>query len=225
MFRVFPCPLGLLRFKITYVQSCQNAILALVRWEFTKQRSYSRVQPIFLRVCHSPWPGISQTALTYLRGLVVVYLTALGVMLLDFKLSREDDHNEWRIIFNFSTVSFVFLWFYHMIAFVSGFDGFCRFSSFCSANFISQSWTFTHLYYPDIEEQDTRWESVILRRMLPPDQGPFSRKRLYFSIFYTAVHVFVFMNALIHWTIMVPQGHGHWPTPAEPSGDPCQLKW
>ena len=86
-----------------------------------------------------------------------------------------------------------------------------------------QSWTFTHLYYPDIEENDNRWESKILRVMSPPTQTAHSRKRFYFSLFYTAVHVFTFMNTLIYWTVLVPQEHGHLPQPDVPSGNPGEL--
>ena len=47
--------------------------------------------------------------------------------------------------------------------------------------------------------------------MTPPVQTARSRKRFYFSLFYTIVHVVVFMNALIFWTVLVPQDHGHLP--------------
>jgi hypothetical protein len=76
-------------------------------------------QPIFLRVCHSPWPGLSQTLLTYIRAFIVSYLTAVGGILIDYKLNKEDDHTDWRLFFQFSTISFFLLWLYHVIAFVS----------------------------------------------------------------------------------------------------------
>ncbi|KAK0721656.1 hypothetical protein B0T26DRAFT_643757 [Lasiosphaeria miniovina] len=153
----------------------------------------SQVQdhPIFLRVCHSPWPWLNQSTLVYLRSAILSYLTVVGWMLIDYKIyKREDAHTAWRILFQFSTLAYVLLWFYHLVAF---------------------SWSFTHLYYPDIQDGDQRWESRILRKMSPPIQTLHSRKRLYFSLFYTFVHVVVFMNAIIYWTVLVPAEHGHFP--------------
>ncbi|KAK3935571.1 hypothetical protein QBC46DRAFT_358152 [Diplogelasinospora grovesii] len=153
--------------------------------------------PIFLRVCHSPWPCITQTVLVYLRAFVVAYLTALGIMLLDYNLDgQEDAHTAWSIVFQFPTLAFVLLWIYHIIAF---------------------SWTFTHLYYPDVDQEDRRWEYMVLRLMSPPFQTLRSRNRLYFSLFYTAVHVFVFTNALLYWGVAVPLGHGHFPGGSDPA--------
>ncbi|KAK3323843.1 hypothetical protein B0T19DRAFT_214530 [Cercophora scortea] len=154
--------------------------------------------PIFLRVCHSPWSWLSQSGLVYTRGCILAYLTALAGMLLDYKIEkREDSHTCWRIIFQFSTLAFVLLWLYHFIAF---------------------AWSFTHLYYPDIEEDDDRCEFVILRKFSPPIQTAHSRKRFYFSLFYIFVHVVVFINSIVFWTVLVPNGHGHFPE-GEDDGD------
>ncbi|KAH8895834.1 hypothetical protein GQ53DRAFT_854040 [Thozetella sp. PMI_491] len=155
--------------------------------------------PIFLRACHSPWSLINQSALTYIRAFIVAYLTAVGGMLIDFKLQRDDPHTNWRILWQFSSMSFLLMWLYHVTV-------------FC--------WTFTHLYYPDIAADDRRWESILLRGMAPPVQTTHSRKRFYFSLFYTAVHVFTFMNTIIYWTVLVPQDHGHLPQSGSPSGHP-----
>ncbi|KAK4194138.1 hypothetical protein QBC40DRAFT_239136 [Triangularia verruculosa] len=150
--------------------------------------------PIFLRVCHSPWSCVSQSALVYLRGLIFWYLTGLAGMLFRYKFHYEypqdDGKSNWCILFEFASLAYLLLWLYHLIA-------------FC--------WSFTHLFYPDVDEDDRRWESVVLSKMSPPLQTPQSRKRFYFSIFYTVVHVFVFMNSLIYWTVLVPQGYGHFP--------------
>ncbi|KAK0636998.1 hypothetical protein B0T17DRAFT_504384 [Bombardia bombarda] len=147
--------------------------------------------PIFLRVCHSPWTWMSQGGLVYTRAFILLYLTALAPMLVDYKLTkREDLENPWCILFKFSTLTFFLLWIYHLVAF---------------------AWSFTHLYYPDIDENDGRWESKILWKMSPPVQTMHSRKRFYFSVFYTAVHVFAFMNVIIYWAVSVPNGHGHFP--------------
>lgn len=67
------------------------------------------------------------------------------------------------------------------------------------------------MHWPDIDSNDRRWESVILRFMSPPAQGPDSRQRLYFSLFYTITHVFALLNTLHYWGVLVPNGHGHGP--------------
>jgi len=45
--------------------------------------------------------------------------------------------------------------------------------------------------------------------MSPPSES--YRKRIYFSLFFSVVHVYAFLNALVFWTVLVPQGHGHLP--------------
>lgn len=77
---------------------------------------------------------------------------------------------------------------------------------------VVQSWTITHMHWPDIDADDTRWESRVLRFMSPPEQLPGSRRRLYFSLFYTITHVFALMNVVIYWAVLVPSGHDHWPS-------------
>lgn len=75
-----------------------------------------------------------------------------------------------------------------------------------------QCWSFTHLYYPNLDERDhNSWESILLNKMSPPTPTIHSSKRLYFSLFYTVAHVFVLMNALIYWVVLVPKGKGQWP--------------
>ena len=77
------------------------------------------LQPIFLRACHSPWSWLPQGALVSVRGAILAHLTTLAFMLLDYKVyKREDGDTAWRIIFQFSTVTFVLLWFYHLLTFV-----------------------------------------------------------------------------------------------------------
>jgi len=51
--------------------------------------------------------------------------------------------------------------------------------------------------------------------MSPPAQTPHSRKRIYFSLFYSVVHVVNFMSPTIYWTILVPKGRGHFPKEEE----------
>ncbi|KAJ4385546.1 hypothetical protein N0V93_009975 [Gnomoniopsis smithogilvyi] len=147
--------------------------------------------PIFLRAAHSPWRPLNQNALGYIRGGLLAYLIASGGMLLDYKIKhREDEHTNWRIPFQFSTVTWVLLIIYHILVF---------------------SWTITHMHWPDIDPGDGRWESKLLRFMSPPEQTADSRKRFYFSLFYTVTHVFALLNVFIYWTLQVPSGHAHWP--------------
>ncbi|KAK7748702.1 hypothetical protein SLS53_000724 [Cytospora paraplurivora] len=47
--------------------------------------------------------------------------------------------------------------------------------------------------------------------MSPPEQRPDSRRRFYFSLFYTVTHVFALLNVVHYWAILVPNGHKHWP--------------
>lgn len=68
------------------------------------------------------------------------------------------------------------------------------------------------MHWPDIDINDTRWESRLLRFMSPPEQSAISRRRFYFSLFYTVAHVFALMNVTIYWTVLVPNGHSHWPS-------------
>ncbi|KAK4228604.1 hypothetical protein QBC38DRAFT_361521 [Podospora fimiseda] len=164
----------------------------------------SQVQdhPIFLRACHSPWPCISQRGLVYLRGLIFAYLSVLAAMLFIYKVEyeygKEEKKTAWCTLFEFSTLAFVLLWFYHLTVF---------------------SWSFTHLVYRDIEEEDQRWESSIIKKLSPPVQTPQSRNRFYFSIFYTIVHVFVIMNCVIYWALLVPLGYGKFPGGKDKGGE------
>lgn len=76
------------------------------------------------------------------------------------------------------------------------------------------------MHWPDIDPNDDRWESRLLRFMSPPEQTADSRKRFYFSLFYTVTHVFALMNVFLYWTIQVPNGHAHWPSgDGDDSGD------
>lgn len=67
------------------------------------------------------------------------------------------------------------------------------------------------MHWPDIDPNDGRWESKLLRFMSPPEQTADSRKRFYFSLFYAVTHVFALLNVIIYWTLQVPNGHAHWP--------------
>lgn len=57
--------------------------------------------------------------------------------------------------------------------------------------------------------------------MSPPAQTMQTRKRFYFSLFYTIVHVFAIMNVIIYWSVLVPKGHGHFPKD-DPQEESCK---
>ncbi|ORY57448.1 uncharacterized protein BCR38DRAFT_478213 [Pseudomassariella vexata] len=154
--------------------------------------------PIYLRVCHSPWRAISQKALVTSRFVVLVYLSvALGVSL-NYKLNTIDEHTKWRIPFQFSTVAFLLLWAYHLMATL---------------------WTAMHLFSPrSIEgiDEDSRLKTKILVALSPPNRDTDGKWRLGFSLFYTTAHVFTFMNTIIYWAVLVPAGHGGFRPPSVP---------
>lgn len=75
------------------------------------------------------------------------------------------------------------------------------------------------MHWPDIDENDTRWESRLLRFMSPPEQTADGRGRIYFSLFHVVTQVFALLNVIVYWTIQVPNGRGHLPAPGEGDGD------
>ncbi|PSS05221.1 hypothetical protein BD289DRAFT_501848 [Coniella lustricola] len=147
--------------------------------------------PIFLRAAHSPWRPLNQNALGYIRGAILAYMIATAAILLDYKTKhREDEHTAWHIPFQFSTITWLLLVLYHIMV---------------------TAWTVTHMHWPDTDPTDRRWETRLIRFLSPPEQTPDSRRRFYFSLFYTVAHVFALTNVMVYWTIMVPNGHAHWP--------------
>lgn len=66
------------------------------------------------------------------------------------------------------------------------------------------------MHWPETDPNDGRWESKLIRFLSPPEQTADSRKRFYFSLFYTVAHVFALMLAMNYWTVQVPNGHSHW---------------
>ncbi|KAK1964445.1 hypothetical protein LY78DRAFT_704380 [Colletotrichum sublineola] len=163
--------------------------------------SYGQIQdhPAFLRACHSPWRCFPQSLLCWVRGGVVVYLTGVGAMVLDYKLRQESPYSNWRVVFDFSVVTFSLLLAYH--ALVLG-------------------WTYTHLYHPQIEETRTGWEYWALRALSLPHDMASLRNQFYFTLFYTVTTVFTFMNTVVYWFVTLAhddRGTGEPPQP-QPSG-------
>lgn len=73
--------------------------------------------PIFLRVCHAPWPFIGQKTLIAVRGLLAVYMTA--VLALDFVFEIVYAKRGRLLVFFISNVSYTIQITYYWITFVS----------------------------------------------------------------------------------------------------------
>ncbi|KAI8273391.1 hypothetical protein K4K59_010818 [Colletotrichum sp. SAR11_240] len=54
-------------------------------------------------------------ALCWIRGGVVAYLTAVGAMILDYKLREKSPYSNWRVVFDFSIVTYSLLLIYHLV--------------------------------------------------------------------------------------------------------------
>ncbi|KAK1995661.1 hypothetical protein LX36DRAFT_724860 [Colletotrichum falcatum] len=163
--------------------------------------SYGQIQdhPAFLRACHSPWRCFSQSLLCWVRGGVVAYLTAVGAMVLDYKLRQDSPYSNWRVVFDFSVVTFSLLLAYHVLVL---------------------GWTYTHLYHPHIKETSTGWEYWALRALSLPNDMASLRKQFYFTLFYTITTVFTLMNTVVYWFVTLEhddRGAGEPPQP-QPSG-------
>ncbi|QPC71377.1 hypothetical protein HYE68_002129 [Fusarium pseudograminearum] len=137
--------------------------------------------PAFLRACHSPWSCIPQNALVILRGLVLTFLIAVGILILNFELHEHSEYSKWRIIFDFANISFFFIFLYHLQTF---------------------SWTFTHLYYPHHHDRHMGGvEGLLIRCMSLPKHMGNLRKQFHFTLFYTISVVFAFANSTIYFFI------------------------
>lgn len=161
---------------------------------------YKTDHPVFLRACHSPSQFLPQNRLVYVRGFVVAYLIASGIMLAFFK-AREDhtDCSGWHNVFDFAIVTFSLLVTYSLVV---------------------SSWTFTHLYFPNIEDRHGGWEYAILRVMSVPRELSSLRKQYYFNLFYAATCVATFINTFYYWVITRPHNLEGQPEPPSASSTP-----
>ncbi|KAI8956327.1 hypothetical protein F4801DRAFT_595557 [Xylaria longipes] len=154
--------------------------------------------PITLRACHSPW--INQKLLLSVRAILTSYLTSVAGVALKYKLESEDNHNGWRVPFQFSTVAFVLQWTYHLL---------------------TLTWTGMHTFEPNAREraeesQSSHVHGRYIARFFSPPNRVSNIERLSFSLFYTISHVFPLLNALLYWTVLVPSGHGGFTPPKFP---------
>lgn len=74
-------------------------------------------QPIFLRVCHSPWVSIGQKSLVGLRLLTAVYLLISFLMIIYYEI--KCNNHGWLTVFEFSNIVYFLQLLYEWIAFVS----------------------------------------------------------------------------------------------------------
>lgn len=64
----------------------------------------------------------------------------------------------------------------------------------------------------DDDDDSHRWLARVIFNLPSTEQIESSSRHFYFSLLYTAAHVFNFMNTLMFWAVLVPQGHGNFPT-------------
>ncbi|KAK4150785.1 hypothetical protein C8A00DRAFT_45899 [Chaetomidium leptoderma] len=77
--------------------------------------------PITVQVCRSAWPWPDPRALVFVRGAILAYLTALGPILVRNKVAENGVANQtpWSILFDFSTISNILQWLWHLVSFPS----------------------------------------------------------------------------------------------------------
>ncbi|KAL7944189.1 hypothetical protein V8C42DRAFT_358426 [Trichoderma barbatum] len=138
--------------------------------------------PVFLRASHSPWCFIPQNVLVFFRGLILAYLVATAILVLNYETTDTTETN-YRLFFDFAIISGALVLLYFIITF---------------------SWTFTHLYYPDPEEIDGGIEWWVVNLMSLPRNLASLRKQFYFTLFYFTTVAFSFMNTAIYWFITRP---------------------
>ena len=73
--------------------------------------------PVFLRVCHSPWYFLDQKSLLLLRGLLAIYM--ITVLAFSIEYSIKHNHHEEQFVFNASHISFFVQTVYYWITAVS----------------------------------------------------------------------------------------------------------
>ncbi|OPB42628.1 ribosomal protein S2 [Trichoderma guizhouense] len=152
--------------------------------ELSAGRALLQDHPVFLRASHSPWCFIPQNVLVFFRGLILAYLIAASILVLNYETTdAAPGETNARLLFDFAIISGFMVLLYFIITF---------------------SWTFTHLYYPDPEEIDGGIESWVVNVMSLPRNLASLRKQFYFTLFYITTVVFSFMNTVIYWFITRP---------------------
>lgn len=88
-----------------------------------------------------------------------------------------------------------------------------------------QSWTFTHLYYPQVDDTEGGIEYYIISAMSLPNNMGSLRKQFRFTVFYTTAVVFSFVNSTVYWFVTRQQDQPGFtdPSPPQESGAPGEL--
>ncbi|KAL2043925.1 hypothetical protein N7G274_003445 [Stereocaulon virgatum] len=144
---------------------------------------------IFQRVCHSPWYHLDQRGLFFTRGFLALYLTTTLV----FGIIRES-RSENRVIarllpFDASLISFVIQTIYYWITAI---------------------WAFEHLTgphhrLPPHEQAKGRVLANIQNAFsIPKNTDVNSKRRLAFSLFYTAAIIFPLVTTTVYWLFLFP---------------------
>lgn len=79
-----------------------------------------------------------------------------------------------------------------------------------------QVWSAIHHWWPNLPDvpevpsppDNGHWKLWLATKLAPPEPAPSSRKSFFFSLFYTATHVFNFLNMIHFWAVLFPKGHG-----------------
>jgi hypothetical protein len=69
----------------------------------------------------------------------------------------------------------------------------------------------------DDDDEGHRWLTRMIFNLSPsrePESS--SSKHFYPSLLYTATHVFNFINTVMYWAVLVPQGHANFPNGGTP---------
>ncbi|ESZ92538.1 hypothetical protein SBOR_7064 [Sclerotinia borealis F-4128] len=146
--------------------------------------------PIFLRACHSPWLGVSQKSLVFLRGIIAAYLLVSSYVILHYEL--EINKHGWLVVFNLSNIVYGLQTLYAWIAFI---------------------WTFMHLYYPHNNDNNSSSFSTHTRKFLSPSRrNSNTNEKYFFSVFHWVVLAFPHLVTFIHWVVIVPRNETSIPT-------------
>lgn len=135
--------------------------------------------PIFLRICHSPWPEVSQYILVFLRGLFAAYLFISCYFIYKYETTESDGE---VMPFKFSNVTYFLQLFYESLAFI---------------------WTMMHLSFPHHSNHDSIGETILQAVLSPPRHRPTTLNSQLFSIFYSIANSFPFVSAAIMWFFLL----------------------
>lgn len=76
-------------------------------------------QPVFLRASHSPWCFIPQNVLVFFRGLILAYLIAASILVLNYETTdAAPGETNARLLFDFAIISGFMVLLYFIITFV-----------------------------------------------------------------------------------------------------------